>query len=227
MSRTVLWDFDGTLAQRPGMWAGCLVEALDEHEPGHSVRADDVRPFLRDGFPWHAPLTPHPELSDPEAWWRSVGGLLARAYAGVGIEQARAARLATLARRRYVDPAAGWTLFPDTTPVLSTLRDAGWRHVILSNHVPELPELVLGLGLDGLVDAVITSAAIGYEKPHPEAYACARRIAGDVAFMVGDNYEADVAGAEAVGIPAVLVRREDARAQRVSAGLVGVARFLS
>jgi putative hydrolase of the HAD superfamily len=227
MSRTLLWDFDETLAHRPGMWAGCLVEALDEDEPGHGVCVDDLRPFLRDGFPWHEPLTPHPELNEPEAWWASVGGLLARAYTGAGIEQAPAARLATLVRRRYVDPAVGWTLFPDTAPVLWELRAAGWGHVILSNHVPELPELVRGLGLDELVDTVITSASIGYEKPHPQAFACARRVAGDIALMVGDNYEADVAGAEAVGIPAVLVRRKDVRAQRAASDLTGVASFLA
>ena len=31
----VLWDFDGTLAYRDGMWRGCLVEALAEVAPGH------------------------------------------------------------------------------------------------------------------------------------------------------------------------------------------------
>ena len=29
MAPTVLWDFDGTLAYREGMWAGCLVEVTD------------------------------------------------------------------------------------------------------------------------------------------------------------------------------------------------------
>jgi len=36
VSGLVLWDFDGTLAERPGMWRGCLVETLDADEPGHS-----------------------------------------------------------------------------------------------------------------------------------------------------------------------------------------------
>jgi phosphoglycolate phosphatase-like HAD superfamily hydrolase len=33
MEKVVLWDFDGTLAHRPGMWRGCLIETLDLHEP--------------------------------------------------------------------------------------------------------------------------------------------------------------------------------------------------
>lgn len=51
--RVVLWDFDGTLAYRPDLWSGCLLELLDEELPDHQVTLDDLRPHLRDGFPWH------------------------------------------------------------------------------------------------------------------------------------------------------------------------------
>jgi len=30
VSGIVLWDFDGTLAERPGLWRGCLLEVLRE-----------------------------------------------------------------------------------------------------------------------------------------------------------------------------------------------------
>jgi hypothetical protein len=40
MRRVVPWDFDGTLAHRPGMWSGCLLETLDEHQPGHRFDRD-------------------------------------------------------------------------------------------------------------------------------------------------------------------------------------------
>lgn len=51
MSGLVLWDFDGTLAERPGMWRGCVVETLDAEDPGHSVAPETLIPSLRDGFP--------------------------------------------------------------------------------------------------------------------------------------------------------------------------------
>ena len=44
--------------------------------------------------------------------------------------------------------------------------------------------------------------------------------------MVGDNVVADVLGAEAVGLPAVLVRRPDPRAARYADSLAGVEQFL-
>jgi putative hydrolase of the HAD superfamily len=208
----VLWDFDGTLAFRPGLWAGCLVETLDEHEPGHDVDVAAVRPLLRDGFPWHTPDVAHPELSSGALWWARVEALLARAYAGVGYPPERALELAEHAHRNYVDCSRGWRLFDDVVPALDELRGRGWRHVILSNHVPELGELVAGLGLGAYFDVVLTSAEIGYEKPHPQAFAHALERCGGPGrvWMVGDNPVADQRGAEAVGIPAILVRHDGA-----------------
>ena len=206
--RAILWDFDGTLAFRPGMWRGCLVEVLDEQEPGHAIAADDFGDALRNGFPWHTPEIAHGHLDTPDGWWEPVEAILARAYVRVGFTDERARELARLARARYVDPAHGWTLFEDTLPTLERLRAAGWRHVILSNHVPELQAIVTALGLDELVEAIVNSAHTGYEKPHPEAFAAGRRAAGDPEelWMVGDNPAADIAGAESAGIRAILAR---------------------
>jgi len=224
----VLWDFDGTLAERPGMWGLCMVEVLDEQERGHVVTPDALRPLLREGFPWQTPAVGHPELCEAEAWWRYVGGLLARVYENVGYSEERSAELARLTRARYVDTAAGWSVFADVAPALDRLRARCWEHVLLSNHVPELPSIVESLGLAPYFDAVLTSATTGYEKPHPEAYALALRAAGSCGevWMVGDNYDADVAGAEAAQIPAILARRHDERAARRVATLDELDRFI-
>ena len=208
MNRVILWDFDGTLAHRSGLWDVCLLEVLDEHHPGHGVDRGRLRHLLRDGFPWHRPDVAHPELCEPDAWWAHVEALLATAYEGVGIEGEPARKLAGLVRKRYVDPTRGWSLYDDTVPVLERLRSDGWRHAILSNHVPELPALVSGLGLSPLVDVVLSSAVTGYEKPNPKAFELALDRCGrpGEVWMVGDNPVADVEGATAVGIPAILVR---------------------
>lgn len=83
----------------------------------------------------------------------------------------------------------------------------GWRQLILSNHVPELASIVRALGIDQYLDAVISSAFVGYEKPHPAAYAAAMDIAGSPlrAWMIGDSLEADALGADRVGLAAILV----------------------
>jgi FMN phosphatase YigB (HAD superfamily) len=227
--RLVIWDFDGTLAHRRGEtgWSILLAEALDSEEPGHGHTAETFRPHLRDGFPWHRPEVAHPELCEPEAWWASVRPLLSRAYEAAGYAPPRALELADTARRLYVDPEVGWALFDDTPPTLERLSRAGWMHAILSNHVPELRQIVAALGLDDVVEHVSCSAETGYEKPHARAYASVlERLRPAEAWMVGDNVVADVLGAEAVGLPAVLVRRPDPRAARYADSLAGVDRFL-
>jgi len=229
-TRVLIWDFDGTLAHRRGEtgWSLLLEEVLDAEEPGHGHSAETLRPYLRDGFPWHRPDVPHLELcGDPEGWWAGVGTLLARAYEAVGYPPARALELAAAARRLYVEPA-GWSLFDDTLPTLERLAGKGWKHAILSNHVPELGTIVAALGLDRLVVAFSCSADSGYEKPHPLAYASVlERLEPTEAWMIGDNVVADVLGAEAIGLSAVLVRRPDPRAARFAATLAGVEEFLT
>jgi len=226
-SRVVMWDFDGTLANRPGLWGACLLEVLDEHAPGHSGTLERLRADLKGGFPWHRATEPHLELSEPDAWWASLSPLLGRAFTGAGVEEPRHAALAAGVRERFTDGTRGWQVFPDSRPALETTAAAGWRNVILSNHVPELPALVAALGLTDLVEPghVFTSAAIGFDKPHPEAFRHALRVAGapDRIWMVGDNPEADVRGAEALGIPALLIRTAGGEPDALAAARIIVA----
>jgi putative hydrolase of the HAD superfamily len=192
------------------MWRGCVLEVLGAHEPDHEVDEETIRGALRDGFPWHRPDQPHPQLSDPRRWWAEVEVLIARAFEAAGVASGRSRELARLVHELYVDHRRGWRLYEEAVEVLEELRSAGWRHIILSNHVPELPAMVDGLGLGGVVEEVLTSAAIGYEKPHPEAFRIARRTAGSAErlWMIGDNPVSDVGGAEAAGIPAIRVHGE-------------------
>jgi putative hydrolase of the HAD superfamily len=62
----VIFDFGGTLAHRPWMWSQCIVDVLDDLSPGHGLVADDMRPHLRDGFPWHRPDQAHLHLATPD-----------------------------------------------------------------------------------------------------------------------------------------------------------------
>lgn len=206
-SGVVLWDFDGTLAWREGLWRSALVSALDEVSPGHGITGDMVRPGLKDGFPWHQPDIGHPHLATSETWWAHLVPVFESAYGRVGVDADIASIAARLVSRIYSEPLH-WSVYSDTEPALRRVRAAGWRNVILSNHVPELPRLVTDLKLHILVDDVITSAASGFEKPNREAFRTAldRSRQPRNVWMVGDNPIADIAGAEAVGIRSLLVR---------------------
>ena len=181
------------------------MQALDRHDPAHGIDLTTVRAALTNRFPWHSYDQAHPELNDPETWWSHTDQILRSALAGLDDQASR--EVLGHFRQLYLDPST-WTLFPDSAPALEALSDAGWANIIVSNHVPELAELVEGLGIAGLVTAVLSSAVHGFEKPHPQAFRLALQAAGDPGevWMVGDNPIADIAGAAAVGIPGILVR---------------------
>jgi FMN phosphatase YigB (HAD superfamily) len=157
-----------------------------------------------------------PNRWEPVAWDGPVG-YTRRCDAG-GAELCNILETAAAANRvraHYIDPAS-WRLFPDTVPTLAALSGLGWRHVLLSNHVPELPEIVNGLGLGSHLSVIVNSAATGYEKPHPEAFRLALERARwpASAWMIGDNPVADVAGAISAGLRAILVRTRPADGSR-------------
>ena len=70
---------------------------------------------------------------------------------------------------------------------------------------------------------------MGYEKPHPQVFLQALAIFDNpqTIWMIGDNIEADILGAQAVGIPAILVRQEDLRATYMYPDLSLIPAFLS
>ncbi len=102
--------------------------------------------------------------------------------------------------------------YPDARPALVRARRAGARIVVVSNWDVSLAEVLERVGLAPLVDAVITSAAVGAAKPAPEIFTHALAVAGvaaEHARHVGDSLEEDVRGAAASGIDAVLLRRDE------------------
>lgn len=101
-----------------------------------------------------------------------------------------------------------WCLFDDALPTLDQLPSQGWTHVLLSHHVPELRTIVHHLGLGPRLASIFNSAETGYEKPHPYAFHMALEAFpnSSTVWMIGDSIAADVAGAEAIGIPTIFVR---------------------
>ncbi|MES2642137.1 MAG: HAD family hydrolase [Myxococcota bacterium] len=82
--------------------------------------------------------------------------------------------------------------------------------VIVTNGARRLQRAKIAhAGLEGRVDHVVVSAELAVEKPDPAIFLAALARAGcapDEALMVGDHPVNDIAGAQAVGIPAVFVR---------------------
>jgi putative hydrolase of the HAD superfamily len=107
---------------------------------------------------------------------------------------------------------ANWHVFPDVTPALAALRQRGLVVGAVSNWVWQLPELLHVLDLVKQFDFIAASSRVGFEKPHPEIFHWAlaqARVDPGEAIHVGDHLDADVAGAQGVGIQPVLIDRRD------------------
>ncbi len=111
---------------------------------------------------------------------------------------------------------------PDAPGALRALRARGATLVAVSNWDSSLPAVLSAVGLEGLLDGVVTSAAVGAAKPAPAIFAAALALAGvapQEAVHVGDSVEHDVRGALAAGIAPVLLRRPGAELARAPAGV--------
>jgi putative hydrolase of the HAD superfamily len=103
-----------------------------------------------------------------------------------------------------------WRPFDDVVPAFGRLRAQGIRIGIISNWDNRLEGLLDGLGLAGMIDTVVCSAAEGLHKPDPRIFelACARvAVEPSRCAHVGDHFYSDILGARAVGISPVLIDR--------------------
>ncbi|HEY7331923.1 MAG TPA: HAD-IA family hydrolase [Candidatus Limnocylindria bacterium] len=105
---------------------------------------------------------------------------------------------------------SNWHVFRDALPALDALKSRGLVIGAVSNWVWQLPELLHSLELVRHFDFIAASARVGFEKPHPEIFRYALEQAGvrpEEAIHVGDHIDADVQGAQGVGIFPVLIDR--------------------
>lgn len=143
--------------------------------------------------------------AETSAVWVGMYGLLCRR---LGITE----DAELLARRVYEEfgDALRWRLYDDVPRTFARLKGRGLKIGIISNWDSRLRAVVSGLGLGSYVDDVVCSADVGLRKPDPRIFelACERiDVVPAHAAHVGDHHYADIVGAEAVGMTAILIDR--------------------
>jgi putative hydrolase of the HAD superfamily len=106
--------------------------------------------------------------------------------------------------------AIAFFAYPDAQPALERLAAAGLKLAVVANWDVSLGDVLARLGLAGAFGAVVTAAAVGAAKPDPRPFRVALEQLGVPASLcvhVGDDPVADVAGAEAAGVSALLLDR--------------------
>ncbi|CAA9327980.1 MAG: 5'-nucleotidase YjjG [uncultured Nocardioidaceae bacterium] len=108
--------------------------------------------------------------------------------------------------------AGSYRLVPDARAVLEEARERGWRLAVVTNGLTDVQSLKLSVsGIADLADAVCISEEVGVSKPDPLIFRTAAERADTTlqgAWMLGDNLDADIAGAAGVGARTVWVKRD-------------------
>jgi HAD superfamily hydrolase (TIGR01509 family) len=97
---------------------------------------------------------------------------------------------------------------PGVDSALGRLRAAGVKLAVVSNSEGTVGALLAEVGLARHLDTVVDSWVVGVAKPDPRIFRIALErlaVSATDAVMVGDSLAADVAGAQAAGMDAVLL----------------------
>ncbi len=98
----------------------------------------------------------------------------------------------------------------DVRPTLTQLRASGAKLGLVSNRVHPLTEIAQEYNLADLFDFTLAAGEVGHWKPHPAIFQKALELAGAVpetATYIGDNYYADIVGAQNAGLTGILIDR--------------------
>ena len=213
--RAVLFDAAGTLLTvRPSVGH---VYADEARTFGFSPSPEALNRHFHSAWMHHRSQeqygTPfHTSEAHERAWWRElVWDVFTAAGAPSGFLSNFDAFFEAL-YERFAMPH-DWLVYDDVLPALESLQHAGLRLAVVSNWDSRLPRLLHGLGLSPWFELVLTSAAAGVSKPHPDIFhaALARlRLEPAEALHVGDSEDDDIAGAHAAGLRAVRIDRKNA-----------------
>jgi putative hydrolase of the HAD superfamily len=207
--RWVFFDFAGTLAfnDPPRVWHYLRACA----RRGVFLERREVREALNKA--WAAVDSEagiaHPEASADQAAYEAFRiGLEAQILDMLGVTRQQEEIIHEFLTIQ--DSPQAYTLYPEADTTLARLRAAGYELGIVSNFTWALPDLVRELGLGAHIATVLTSARIGYRKPHPRIFQAAVTATGAIpaeSLFVGDSYKADVEGAASYGFQSLLVDR--------------------
>jgi FMN hydrolase / 5-amino-6-(5-phospho-D-ribitylamino)uracil phosphatase len=200
--RAVMFDVDFTLC-RPG--PELSAERYARIAGRHGLTLDTSRyEEAREAAALN--LKRHPELLHDDSIWHRF---TAEIFIGMGGPEAIASECATEIEEGWA-VSENFELFEDALPVLEELRAAQLKIGLVSNGIRDLTEFVAHHRLD--VDAIVDSRSHGRVKPHPTIFEAALElleVKAAEAVMVGDSLAEDIEGAQALGMRAILIDRED------------------
>ncbi len=129
-------------------------------------------------------------------------------------------------RSMFTISQAHWLPEEESVPLLTLLRDQGYRLGLISNASDDedVQALIDKAAIRPYFDVILTSAAEGIRKPNPKIFFKALDHLGvppERAMMIGDTLGADVLGAQNAGIFSIwITRRADKAANQEHEGIL-------
>lgn len=207
--KAILFDLDGTLrANEPEG-----VEAFIEYAQRAGLALTPAQIVLCERATHHywadgAQVADHLARFDERGFWINYNHILLRA---MGIDDCD--DCAHRIQDYFDDYRPVDMLFPDAPRVLRALKEDGYVLGLVSNRDGDLAPLAAQYGIGEYFDFTLSGGQAGSFKPDGRIFRLALQMAGDVspaqALYIGDNYYADVLGATAVGMEALLIDPRD------------------
>lgn len=194
MYEAVLFDLDNTLADRAAAVRHVAGVFYDSHPQLHSSygREEVVAAYVlgdRDGF-----RTRREMFESIDARWPELKLDFDQFFSLYETEVLRA-----------------YSPDPKVTSLVNEIEEHGLLWGIVTNGTPFQRRKVRCVGLEGRPSCVVVSEEFGHSKPEPEIFLEALRLVGQPdpasVMFAGDNPEADIAGAKALGMRTAWVHR--------------------
>lgn len=201
--KALFWDFDGTLIH-PNESFLCALKVALEHVQ-YAVEIDVIRKFLHTACTWYKPEISY-EGATGAKWWETLFRNFEGFYKQNHVAEADWQTVNMIFKDSILDHR-NYTLYDGAKDILRQCQGMGYENYILSNNFPELPRVIDKLGLSDCFAGYIVSSNVGFEKPRIEIFQYALKTARypDMAYMIGDNPVADIAGGRSAGMKSILV----------------------
>ena len=209
--RGVLFDLGGTLMYAKQPWPPILAQAnqaLADELCAQGLTLDCDQ--LRDAFRQRLDL--YYEQRDEDLYETTYMSVLNGLLTEQGYPDVTEAVIRRALDAMYTITQSNWALEEDTIYLLKTLFSQGYHLGIVSNagDNKDVFQLIERFGIEHYFDFILTSAACSYRKPHRRIFEVALahwKFQPIETAMVGDTLEADILGANQLGIYSILVTR--------------------
>ncbi len=219
--QTVLFDLGHTLLYFDADWAE--VDAQAFHVLTRALREAGC-PVDENEFPRHfaEALSAYYRERDTEFIEHTRYYVLEKLLKAEGVKPLPEDQMRRVLKEMYSVSQEHWQLEEDAIALLEYLTKTGYRLGLISNagDDEDVQNLVDRFSLRGYFQTILTSAALGWRKPHPRIFQEALirlDTPAKAAVMVGDMLGADILGAKNSGMHSVwITRRSDQRYANLS-----------